>query len=546
MGGIHRPFRRGKATGEEDDEEEWEGEMPELHHGWGKRAGDKKEWERLIELADGTRSAKEIASILNKEYRTSHSTGAVRKKAEREGGSLKKESAIGPGSRWKTNYGESTEVDYLRSLNTAKLTLEEIRDDLNQTFNTHRPPRSKESVRLKLYEEKLPYVRKGTFIQQYDKIRGEENESLRLIVERDRKIRELQADLNEVRRKYAQALTKETVAEKICDQMRGFVDALPPAPRAAKPKPSRKTTIEEPHLLLSDWHLDERVSPAATLGFGGYDFATFKARLKLLEITTIDLCENKLQGYTFPKLHVSMLGDFITGIIHDELRETSELDVTSATIGGAFVFAQFFRNLAQSFNEIHVRCVVGNHGRFTKKPRYKLPQTNFDYIFYNLLSIFLINQPGITFDIPLSFFLLDDINEHTWLLMHGDAIRSWAGFPFYGLERMVSRLQELIASRGNYIDYVALGHFHQLALLNTVRGKKIVNGSGIGPTEFSVKSVQSATAPFQLLHGSHYKYGFTWSFPIMLEHADPALAKEYSYEPEEEIAKQLSKLTNEE
>ena len=87
---------------------------------------------------------------------------------------------------------------------------------------------------------------------------------------------------------------------------------------------------------------------------------------QILQLATL-----RRQFVPLPKLVVPMLGDMISGDIHDELAITNVGNNLDQMIYGAHVIAQSLIRLAANFEEVFVPCVVGNHGRMTKKPPMK-------------------------------------------------------------------------------------------------------------------------------------------------------------------------------
>ena len=515
--------------------------MAAKHDGWKKVRGGKLQHERLVELADGGRTVDQITSIINKEYKDKKHVDSVRRKCERMGLPFAPKKTSRSGSKWDIEKNGKTEGEFLNGLATGDKTLEDIQGALEFEFGGLRPRRSINSIR-----KKVEQIRKGAYVHENRIIPPATTDegTTRLQIEYDRKIDRLTNELAKVRGLYREAVRKDTVVERIVEDIQTVVKALPPTsfPNIVHPYDTKKVklTTEEVHLLLSDCHVGEVVAADEVLGLNEYNFEIFKSRLKHLENTVLDLCFSKMLGYRFPKLNVSMLGDFLTGTIHDELVETSDINIVDALVGSVWVFAQFFQNLLQTFDSIEVRCVVGNHGRLHKKPRYKQPYINWDYLFYYMLDMLFAADDRITFQIPRSFFLLDEIGKQTWLLLHGDNVQMWNQIAWYGINRMVSRFQELMASQGQYIKYVAMGHFHNMSTLQSVVGRKIINGNFCGSTEFSIKKMQGGSEPVQLLHGLHPDKGISWEFQINLQRAEKSLADAYQYTKEYDAARQFA------
>jgi hypothetical protein len=84
--------------------------------------------------------------------------------------------------------------------------------------------------------------------------------------------------------------------------------------------------------------------------------------------------------------------------------------------------------LAEHFDYVHIPCVVGNHGRRTRKPRMKLrAKDNFDWFLSKTLEQRFLDNKKVTFDVAEGADLLVDVQDTTYLLTHGDQARGGGG-----------------------------------------------------------------------------------------------------------------------
>ena len=134
-----------------------------------------------------------------------------------------------------------------------------------------------------------------------------------------------------------------------------------------------------------------------------------------------------------------MLGDMISGDIHEELARTNIDNCMGQMIRGANLIAQSLRFLAPHFESIKVPCVVGNHGRMTRKPPMKDKYMDWDYLTYQWVAAFCSNQPNITFEIPKSFAHMIEVSGRKILLFHGDSISG--GGSSQSIHRMVGSMR---------------------------------------------------------------------------------------------------------
>jgi len=342
--------------------------------------------------------------------------------------------------------------------------------------------------------------------------------------------------------KYKQLVKEESFQDEILKEVRSLIPKLPTV-KVPKVNVPKKGVSDKEDIVLnfSDTHIGEIVKFDETMGLAEYDFDIFKQRLEYMSDTIHNLIKNKLVGYKFNKLWINMLGDMVSGLIHDELVEYGEATVIEWVFGGALVIAQFLMEMAQLFPEIEVTCVVGNHGRMHRKKRFKKRYVNWDYILYETIASYCKDQKNIIFDIPRSFFTVKNIKGYNCLIVHGDDIKSWNGIPFYGIDRMARNFNELLRKSGKSFDYIFLGHFHRTGLLDNTNGSIMINSSVIGGNEFSIGALGQANEPKQLFFGMHPKYGDTFLYNIKLIHA-PKKKTRYIYDPSVGVSKQLSVL----
>lgn len=348
------------------------------------------------------------------------------------------------------------------------------------------------------------------------------------------------AEITQLKRKYKEVIAESNQEAKIHKIIRESLQAIPPLPLNPLTIKINKNikAVETAVLLSGDIHCGEIISGIQTLGLSSYDFEEYIRRTQYLSDTITNLVVNKLKP-TFNKLVVAGLGDMVSGEIHDELRATNQFPITEAAIGGAYVYAQFLIELAQVFPEVEVLCcAAANHGRLYKKKSFKNKTSNWDYIFYELAAAYCANQKNITFKIPKSLFLVEEINGMKCLIIHGDDIRGWMGIPWYGIEKMITRLKTILAAQGHVIKYVFLGHFHQTGLLDDVDGEIIINGSMSGANEFAIGGLGKSTPPKQVFFGMHHIKGISSSYKINLKFTPQDDKIRYHYNENISVAEQ--------
>lgn len=275
----------------------------------------------------------------------------------------------------------------------------------------------------------------------------------------------------------------------------------PPASRARKPS---KTPDHEFVLLWSDAHAGEVVDPAAMSGMNAYDWGVMMDRHRALAEAVLSYKEH--QTSPIDRLHVCALGDMLSGNIHESLRETNQMPLAEATVQFGLDGADWLENLASNFKRTTFRGVVGNHPRESMKPATKRKFSNADWTCYQVMRQRLKRSP-VEFEIPKSSRLAFNVYATRFLMYHGDAVgpSSMVGVPWGGIIRHVARLRNQFADSGEAISHFVCGHFHEA---NAVQNRKIiVNGSIIGPNEYSLEKFGECSGPTQLLLTVNKRHG---------------------------------------
>jgi hypothetical protein len=333
----------------------------------------------------------------------------------------------------------------------------------------------------------------------------------------------LRQELAQVKRQLKRATTGQHAEELVLRRLERAVAEIRPVytPRTHKPSPEKGRQAQEMVLLFSDTHASEVVSLEETRGINEYNWDTLLARMQLI----IDGLSSHRSHFDFPvsKLNIYMLGDMLSGDIHDELAITNDRPTAEAIVQLARDTAEWLMVLAGEFPAIHLAGVVGNHPRTTKKPSAKMAHNNGDWLYYQLLKALLEGLPQFTFDFPRGSFNLQTIGSR-WraLLMHGDGIRSsMPGVPWGGVQKRVTTLEQQFSKARQPIDYVFMGHWHSQNALDGIQAKTWVNGSVKGPDEYSLKQFGSGRDASQTLLTFHPKRGWTGTYALDLQGIRP-------------------------
>lgn len=375
------------------------------------------------------------------------------------------------------------------------------------------------------------HIIKARATVQEKMIEGDDGATRILDLERrEKRVSGLQRDLD---KKTLELLEAQDQEKRLLDTTKKIVEGFNLKPLASPPKAatSDKKTKESAVLLLSDLHAGEVVNLEDMGGLGEFNWSILESRLSyVIERSRKFLLENMAQ-HSFDVFHIQLLGDMISGRIHAELLESEEFTTIEYCLGLSHLLAQAILYLATAFPQVKITGVVGNHGRMTQKPSFKKGGVqNFDYLVYKIAEQLTCHQPNIEWTLPRSFFAITEINGWNCLAYHGDGIRQYLSMPWYGLSRACTDFTELLESTDQRFSYMFLGHFHKPGNISNINVETFLNGSLIGPNEFSIKAVRGGHKPRQWLLGVHGDMGVSWRLSLDLIQAKDAKTL-FTYDP---------------
>jgi hypothetical protein len=265
----------------------------------------------------------------------------------------------------------------------------------------------------------------------------------------------------------------------------------PPRPIVAPDKVNAKQRKATAVLLCSDWHVEEEVRPETVNGLNTYN----------LEIA--DRCIERLaDGFEWmlrdPRFDIrsaviAIIGDLLSGYIHDELVEGNLLSPPEALVWLIDRIEAMVRKILATcpdLDRIIVPCHSGNHGRTTEKQRVSSRESNsFEQVIYQTLRRLFRDEPRIEFHIATGEWSEVDVMGFTLAFTHGDSFQSNGGVGGISIpiKRGITR-----QFQGRDIHQFNMGHFHQ----RTDFGNIQVNGSMIGYAPFSQR-IHAAFEPRQ-------------------------------------------------
>jgi hypothetical protein len=217
--------------------------------------------------------------------------------------------------------------------------------------------------------------------------------------------------------------------------------------------------------MLSDTHYGEVVEAKEMNEYNAFNMDIAKVRTEAYFGKVISAATNYIGGVDYSGIVLALGGDLVSGDIHEELEQTNELSTYDTVLEVLPWLETGILSLRDKFGSIHVVSAPGNHGRDSKKPRFKHRSAhNVDTLIGRLLAWHLKDEDGVSFDIPESMDVDFPVYGSVFSMEHGDNMR-FAGTSEIGafgpVKRGTLRKSRQRLEEGRPFDYLLVGHFHQ-------------------------------------------------------------------------------------
>jgi len=328
--------------------------------------------------------------------------------------------------------------------------------------------------------------------------------------------------MNKITQKEFQAMKKKkTLYEIIGDVIVSAVQKLPVSESEKIPIFTGEPEDEEEMcLMLGDSHVGQFTETKDSGGLGSYNVNIFLKRLEFLKISLAKIFSIHFYNTPYKVINIFFIGDIIENkVMHLSQERLTDLKLVEQVITATDQFSYLIAWLSTIFKEVRIHCIVGNHGRISKDIGHFAPTDSFDYLIYKLMEERLKDHKNVFFNISESWWMIVERMGQRFYLEHGDNFRSWAGIPFYGINRGKANLRDLLheyynerAEEVNF-DYFLMGHIHEAVDFSNV----IVNGAFPGGGEYSLKQLKRGGKAVQRCFSLHPTFGVTWSRKIVLD-----------------------------
>ena len=310
-----------------------------------------------------------------------------------------------------------------------------------------------------------------------------------------------------------------------------FSESIEP-PKWSLPARSSRINRSIVTSFLSDLHLAEVVKAAQVEGQNSYNTKIAEMRLKNFFQSTIRVSRDYINGIKIEGLFMPFGGDFVSGNIHEELQITNAMPILESIWFWAERLVAGINMVLEHFEKIHIPCVVGNHGRLTRKPNHKNKVVdNYDWILYNIVAKQFENIKEVTFDISPSSDISYNIYKTRYLLRTGDQFRGGGGIAgllsplmigearkrrraakMVSFSEFLHEYMDLSPQHKQMYDYMIIGHWHQYSHFKSI----IVNGSLKGYDEYAYDANFDLEPPQQAWFLTDPKHGKTFDAPLFI------------------------------
>lgn len=337
-------------------------------------------------------------------------------------------------------------------------------------------------------------------------------------------------------------------AEKVRKEIYDLKEVSPEPPKwLIKARDPKSSGV--PVAILSDVHKGERVFADQVGGVNEFNRVISRARLKTWLSALLDLTKHHMVKPDYPGLILMLLGDMITGCIHDDLRETNDGPVQLSVLELQEELIAIISILADQFGNVFIPCTVGNHGRETPKPRTKFViYTSYEWNLYCQLEYHFRNDPRVQFFIPNEIDAYFVVQGHRCLATHGDRLGVKGGDGIIGILGPVTRgtikLGQQTKQVGRDFDTLFIGHGHTY-IPRSEAAHVVMNGCVIGYNEYAHAQLRVPySRPTQYLGFIHPKYGITCQWPMYLDQQPKPKAADWVTWQDRRAPEQRFKLRN--
>jgi len=379
------------------------------------------------------------------------------------------------------------------------ITKEQIIKDLKKIIQKYQKefPNSKQIITRDYYRKYGKYNKEyESLFGNFDNLKNEIKDDIDTL-DIEKKFKILTDNITTLKKDKEKLLKNEIHSEQFLEEFKEKI--IPIEVNKNIPKIVQLHREKEIILNLSDWHAGETIESEELGGINSFN-------KKILFKRTDDIFEQfhrHCKNIGINNIRIYLLGDLISGNIHEELRNTNEETVVETLLSLHEYLVKKFYEFGKLYKKIKIICLTGNHPRMTEKVQHKKKAiNNFEYILGNMIKHSLSEQKNIEITVPKSVFILDEVLGKKYLLLHGDTLSggsgSFGGIGYYALSsgaaKLYGALEKANISVTNF-NSIIMGHLHAFSFIPIFQGGHIlINASLIGTGEFSLNRIRTVSS----------------------------------------------------
>lgn len=312
---------------------------------------------------------------------------------------------------------------------------------------------------------------------------------------RDNEVRGLKAQLEEATARVKRHQTAAAEWEERFNQLAALKQVREPLPRLTLPKEGEHRGLVL--ALWSDWHVAEVVQRSKVSGRNAYSPEIAARRAQCCAANTVRIFRHLARSYKVDTLVLYLLGDFVTGYLHEELAQTNAMGTVEEGIYAEKLLIGALEQVieAREIKRVRLICHRGNHGRTTRKMQFKNDfETSHETWIYSHLRDVFGRSAKVEFVIPEPAVYLEEVLPH-WSVrsFHGHQVRYQDGVG--GLSIPLNKW-EAKQDKTEKAAFNVMGHWHSYSSPNATT---ILNGSLKGYDEYAAENGFAFQEPLQAL-----------------------------------------------
>lgn len=310
-------------------------------------------------------------------------------------------------------------------------------------------------------------------------------------------------------KKYQKALDIINAQQKELDAMTELKQHI----STYKINPVKSLTSEAtPVIVASDWHYEELVKSSTINGLNSFNLDIANQRIDRFFQNQLRLINISKRDVSIQNIVLALLGDFISGNIHDENLETAQLQPIDAVLEVQKKIASGIKFLLENTDSnIIIPCATGNHPRITDKVHIATETGNsLESLMYHNLAMYFESNLRVKFVIGEGYHTILNVYDQVIRFHHGHGMKYNGGIGgiYIPANKAISQWNKAIRA-----DIDVFGHWHQ----QRDGGNFICNGSLIGYNAYALRIKADYEEPKQTFFLIDKKRGKTIVAPIFVD-----------------------------